>query len=224
MFKTCELKDIEAEDIEDVLVVIEESLSIKFQNAELMNIVTFGQLTDHITNKIKLEQRDDCTSQQAFYKLREAVLSVSPIDLKTVSPHTPLADLFPRKNRRNTIKQLDRQLGFNLDLVGPADWVVITLLLLLLVSIIGLFFIWKAALILLVTVIAGFNIAYKFGNNLYLQTVGEVAEKMTREHYLTSRRNSQTFNRKEVEKVLVGCFVDYLGLDEAVLTRDARFG
>ena len=65
-----ELKDIDPEDIEDLLVKIEQSFDIKFEGNELVHAKTFGQLCDHITNKIQLLNSADCTTQQAFYKLQ----------------------------------------------------------------------------------------------------------------------------------------------------------
>ena len=41
---------------------------------------------------------------------------------------------------------------------------------------------------------------------LALQTVGQVAEKMAREHYVASRRNPETVNKNEIEKVLTDWF------------------
>ena len=46
---------------------------------------------------------------------------------------------------------------------------------------------------------------------------------MTRENYLKSRRNSKTFNKNEIEKVLTDWFSNDLDLDKSKLTRDAKF-
>jgi hypothetical protein len=53
--------------------------------------------------------------------------------------------------------------------------------------------------------------------------LGEIAEKMTRENHLQSRRNPKTFNKKEVEKVLQDLFSVEFDLEKAELTRDAKF-
>ena len=57
-----QLKNIDPED-EDLLVKVETSFDIKFISDELVPIKTFGQLCDHITNKIQHANSDDCTSQ-----------------------------------------------------------------------------------------------------------------------------------------------------------------
>ena len=48
-----ELKDIDSEDISDLLVKVEKSFNIKFGDKELMHISTFGELCDQIINKIQ---------------------------------------------------------------------------------------------------------------------------------------------------------------------------
>ncbi len=71
--KNFELKDYDIEDLEDILVRIEESFGISFVDNELAKVTNFGQLSDSIINKIKMRESESCTSQQAFYKLREAI-------------------------------------------------------------------------------------------------------------------------------------------------------
>ncbi len=218
-----ELKNIDPEDIEDLLVKVETSFDIKFVGDELVHITTFGQLCDHIANKIQLDDSNDCTSQQAFYKLRDAISSTLQIDNKTISTNFPLADLLPRQSRRARTKKLEKQLGFKLNILRPPHWVTGTLAILLLASLVGLFINWQIGSIGLAVSIVGLWFVNKIGNVLNLQTVGQVAEKMTRENYLRSRRNPKTFNKKEVEKVLTDWFSNDLDLDKSKLTREAKF-
>jgi hypothetical protein len=218
-----ELNNIDYEDIEDLLAKVETSFDIKFVGDELVHITTFGQLCDHIANKIHLENSDDCTNQQAFYKLRSAISSTLQIENKTISTDFLLADLLPRQSRRSRIKKLEKQLGFKLNILRPPQWVTGILLIILLSSLVGLFFNWQIGLSGLVFSIAGFWFANKIGNELDLKTVGQVAEKMTRENYLKSRRNPKTFNKNEIEKVLTDWFSNDLDLDKSKLTREGKF-
>jgi hypothetical protein len=219
-----ELKDIDTEDIEDLLFKVEKSFDIKFGNAELVHITTFGELCDYIANKIQLDHSKDCTTQQAFYKLRDAISLKFEIDKKTISTDFLLIDLFPRQNRRRMITALEKYLGFELNVLRPPNWLTTTLLILFLVSLVGLFFNWKIGVLGLIFSIFGLWLAFKTGNELEVQTVGQVAERMTRENYLKSRRNPKTFNKKEIEKVLTDWFCDGLGLDKSKLKRETKFG
>ena len=218
-----ELKNIDSEDIEDLLVKVETSFDIKFVGDELVHIKTFGEFCDHITNKIQLDNSDNCTSQQAFYKLRESISSTLQIDNKTISADFPLTELLPRQSRRSRTKKLEKHLGFKLNILRPPHWVTGTLAILLLASLVGLFFNWQIGLLGLAFSISGLWFTNKIGNELDLQTVGQVAEKMTRENYLKSRRNPKTFNKSEIEKVLTDWFSNDLDLDKSKLTREAKF-
>jgi hypothetical protein len=223
MKRDYELKNIDTEDIEDLLVKVETSFNIRFLGDELVDITTFGQLCDHITNKIQLDTTDDCTSQQAFYKLRDAISSTLEIDNKTISTDFLLADLLPRQSRHSRIRKVESHLGFKLHILQPAYWVIGILAVLLLASLVGLFVNWQIGLSGLAFSIAGLWVSNRIGNELTLQTVGQVAEKMTRENYLKSRRNPKTFNKKEIKKVLTDWFSDYFGIDKSKLKRDAKF-
>ncbi|WP_126973239.1 hypothetical protein [Gynurincola endophyticus] len=218
-----ELNDIDPDDISDLLIKIEKSFDIKFGHTELIYISTFGELCDHVINKIQLDHSDDCTSQQAFYKLREAIVSTLQIDKEIITTDFSLAHILPKKNRHSLTKKIEDELGFKLNILRPPYWVTVTLFILLLASFIGLFFIWKIGLTTLLFSIAALRFANKFGNELDLETVGQVAGKMTRENYLKSRRTPKSFNRKEIEKILTDLFSNDLYLDKNELTREAKF-
>ncbi len=218
-----ELKNIDSEDIEDLLKKVETSFDIKFVGDELVHITTFGQLCDHIADKMQLDDSDDCTSQQAFYKLRSAISSTLEIDDKTISTDCPLSELLPRQSRRARTKKLEKHLGFKLNILRPPHWVTGTLLILILAFLLGLFFDWQVGLLGIVFSIAGLWFANKIGNELELQTVAQVVEKMTRENYLKSRRNPKTFNKNEIEKILSDWFSNELYIDKSKLTREAKF-
>jgi acyl carrier protein len=218
-----ELKDIDFEDLEDLLEKVEDSFDIKFVGDELVQITTFGQLCDHIANKIQLDNSDDCTSQQAFYKLRDAIATTLQIDSKTISPDSILVDLLPRQSRRSRTKKLEKYLGFKLNILRPPHWVTGTLATIFIASLIGLYFNWQIGLLGLGFSIAGLWLVNKIGNKLDLQTVGQVAKKITRENYLKSRRNPKSFNRSEIEKVLTDWFCNDLNLDKSKLTRESKF-
>lgn len=188
-----------------------------------MHISTWGELCDHIANKIQLDNFDDCTSQQAFYKLSDSISSTFQIDKKKITTNFSLADILPRQSRRSRTRKLEQQLGFKLNILRPPHWVTTTLVIFLLASFVGLFFNWQIGLSGLMLSIAGFNFANKIANELDLQTVGQVASKMARENYLKSRRNPKTFNKNEIEKILTDWFSAELGLDKSKLNREAKF-
>lgn len=217
-----ELKDIDTEDIEDLLLLVEDSFGIRFVDNELSHITTFGELCDHITAKICLEDADDCTHQQAFYKLRDAISIVLHIDKKSISTNTPLVDLLPKRNKRKVLSEIEEYLGFKLCILRQKTWIMTTLCILLLGSLAVLFFNWKIGIIGIVLSVVGLRFADKIGNNIEFETVGQVAKKMTNENYLKSRRNPDTYNKKEIEKVMIDLFSAYFNLNKSKLTQDVK--
>jgi len=217
------VENIDSEDAGDLLVKIEKSFDIKFGDTELMHIKTLGELCDHVINKIQLDNSDDCTTQQAFYKLRDAITTLFCVDNKAITTEVPLDNFLPRQKRKEQIKDLENYLNVHLNILRPPHWVTNTLLILLLVSIVGLFFKWEYGLLGLGISFSGLWFSNKIGNELDVQTVGQLAEKMTRENYVKSRRNPKTVNKNEIEKLLTEWFIDDLGLDKSKLTREAKF-
>jgi hypothetical protein len=217
------VQNIDSEDAGDLLLKIEKSFDIKFGETELMHIKTLGELCDHILSKIQLDHSADCTTQQAFYKLRDAIGTLFRMDSKTIATDFALDIVLPRQNRKERIRDLEDYLGVDLKILRPPRWLTSTLLIVLLVSIVGLFFNWQTGLAGLCMSWVGLWFSSRMGNELDVQTVGQLAEKMARENYLKSRRNPMTVNRNEIEKILTEWFVDDLALDKSKLTREARF-
>ncbi|MCZ4408916.1 hypothetical protein O3Q51_08860 [Cryomorphaceae bacterium 1068] len=216
-----ELK-IDSEDLEHMLLKIEDSFDIRFETNELAHVRTYGEFCDAIKDKISLDHSEDCTTQQAFYKLREALTKSTETEKKEITPTTELAEIFPRKTRKNQVKTLEMNLGFKLSILRPPHFVTGFLAILLLASFIVLFIDWPYGLIGLGLAIGGIWISNKLGNELNVKTVRELSEKMTRENYVKSRRNSQTINKNELDKILENWFVDFLGVRKSELTREAQ--
>jgi len=216
-----ELKNIDTEDITDVLAKIEESFGFRFGKNELADTKTFGELCDIICSSINLELSDECTTQQVFYKIRQAIANIQFLEKNTIIPDSNLETLFPKKGRRWKILQIGKELGFSLKILKPKNWIINTFLLILLGSLVGLFINWKFGLIGVALSAIGFQIAGWFGNEFTVNTVGEVADKMARENYIKSRRNPNTVNRQEIVKKVKELFGHDLDLDPSVLTSEA---
>lgn len=220
---TYELCNVDPEDISDVLLKVEKSFGFKFGKTELKDVKTFGELCDIIISKAHGDNSNDCTTQQAFYKLRNAIGDTLHLDKIVITPDTDLQKLFPKNIRRHSLREIDRQLGFKTKVLRPRHSITGTLVIILLASFVGLFFYWQAGLIGLTLSILSMNLTTKLGNELDLQTVGQFAEKISREQYIKSRRNRSTINRNEIEQKVRALFKQELFLDDAVLTKQATF-
>ena len=217
------LKNIDSEDIGALFFKVEKSFGIEFSDNELINIKTFGELCDCITNKIDSESSEDCTTQQAFYKLREAISSSLQIENKTINPNLSLEQVLPKQNRRLLVRKIETSLGFKLNILKASDTVTGIFLMILILSIVEMFIDWRIGILGFVFSVCCLRISNRFGRELKVKTIGEVVKKMTRENYLKSRRKENTVNRKEIEKILTEWFSDEFDLEKSELTREAEF-
>jgi hypothetical protein len=216
------LIDVEHQDIEDLLLEVEKSLDIKFAFNELAHIKTFGELCDHIKNKVELDDISDCTTQQAFYKVRQAFVTLNNNNTN-ITPDTLLIDVLPKQTRISSVKQIESNLGFKIFILRPRHIISFSLAGALILSIIFLFINFKIGGLGLIVSLTGIYISRKTGKELHLKTVGELVKKIARENYLKSRRNPNTVNKLEFEKMLTEWFIDNLGLEPMLLTRESEF-
>jgi hypothetical protein len=208
-----DLKNIDPEDIEDVLIKVEDSFNIRFGIDELKYVETFGQLRDIILIKLALTDTGGCTTQQAFYKLRDAINAVTLYG--KITPETLLADILPRGKRLSTVKRIENQLGFKLKLLQPPKFVTVLIAIGIFSSIGYIFYNWIAGLSGILVFIGASILATKTGSEFRVQTVGQLASLITRESYYNSRRIANTFNRSEINQVLIDLFVTELDLPSA---------
>ena len=215
-----ELKNTDILDIEDLILKAEKSFGIKFQDAELSHVKNFGEFCDYIIEKIPYENIQNCTSQQAFYKLRAAILENQNVN-SDLTPSSNLEQIFPKQNRRFRIREIENKLGFKLSILEPPTWLTICLAVLLCVSFVYIFINFIFGLISFTLSIVLIKLINKNGNNFNVETLREVVEKMTRENYLNSRRNSKSANKQEIENILTSWFINDLPLDN--LNRESSF-
>lgn len=221
--KNIELNNIDPFDIEDLLFKVEESFRIKFFENELKDIKTFEDFCSHIEKKIQLQNRNDCTTQQAFYKLRNILSEILKIDRNQIYTNLLIKEIFPNKSKNQIVKQLEKEIGFELHLLSTPDWLLTILWLFLFGSIATLFITFKLGAVGIVISFFGFLISNKFASDFELKTIGQIAEKMTSENYLKSRRNPGTFNKTEIQQVLTDLFSNELLLDKSKLHSEASF-
>ncbi|MEI9918969.1 MAG: hypothetical protein WDO14_09230 [Bacteroidota bacterium] len=203
---------VDPEDLEQVLLRIEKSYDIKFAPLELSHIRTFAELSDAIISKIQLEEKDDCTDQQAFYKLRKAILSVYGTDVDAITPSTDLTNVFPRASRRKRLNTIQQLLGFKLNALRPRRWMTTTTAVLVILSLAAFFVDWRYACSGLAIAIALTWVGKKTGIEFKDQTIGDLVRRITAGNYLKSRRDSTSVNRKEIERKIALLLKDELDL------------
>ncbi|MDB5025219.1 MAG: hypothetical protein JWP78_2974 [Mucilaginibacter sp.] len=217
------LNNVDSQDVGDLLVKIQRSFNIKLDNEGLKDVHTLGHLCEVIIHKINLGHQDRCTAQHAFYSLRNSIATVTGIDKCSVTPQTRLSQIFPKENRLQIIAEIENQLGFKTNLLQAKQWVVSLFVLTLISSFITSFYNWPVGIAGLLSSGISLKLAGKFGKEMHLKTVGDLANKISREHYLRSRRNPCTVSKTEIEQKVRELLTDDLDLEPIVLTRKPPF-
>ena len=219
------MKDFENERLEDYWIdedfvfEVENSFDISFTLEELDELQTFGELSELILNRIQLTDEVDCTTQQAFYRLRDVVSRKCGLDPKTIRPELELASVLPRETRKEHIKEWQAALGMDLDILDSPKWVHSLIGFFVLGTFVSFFISWKLGLSALAVLIAGVGIAISTENELNVFTLGDLARKLTRKNYIESRRDPSTVNRAEIDRILQAWF-----RDKEVFTPKSRNG
>lgn len=221
---TYDLSNVDPDDISEILRWVEKSFDIRFGCRELENVENFGALCDIIENKVNGIHADNCSSQQAYYRIREAISLVQSIDKASITLDSKLEHLFPRYDRNKKIRALQRQLGISFDILGMQAWFTWLILGGGIGSLLLFFFQWQIAIIgfLLITM-AGWLAGKFFSKELKLDTVRQLTEKLSREHYVALRRNPASINRNEIAGKVKELFKADLSFEDYQLTKDASF-
>lgn len=215
--KIYKFDNTDLENIEDLILSIEKMYKINFQENELAGLANFDEFCEKIVAKINLENIDNCTTQQAFYKLRKSIVELGIAEKNELNTETKLKEIFPRRNRRKIVRSLEKNIGFELNLINPPQIISISLFILILVSIVFLFINLKFGILGIGIFVLGFKLANKFGKEIEMKSIRELVEKITAENYLNVRSDKNTINRKELKNVITDWFADNLGIEKKEL-------
>ena len=218
------LDNIDPEDFGDTLLKLEKSFGAKFADNSFKEAKTFGDFCNIIESQINLTDKDDCTTQQAFYKVRKAIVLTQNLDERNIELETKLSAIFPRSNRRQNLKLFQVTLGFSVDILSMKTWLALTLGACFIISLVAFFFSWQYAIAGLTFFTLATWTTNKFSKELNVSTVRELTEKISREHYSLARRKSGTMNKNEIVTTIQDVFIaDHL-IDREHLTKDASLG
>ncbi|TAF76563.1 MAG: hypothetical protein EAZ53_03450 [Bacteroidetes bacterium] len=218
------LDNIDPEDFWDTLLKLEKSFGTKFADNSFKEAKTFGDICNIVESQINQTIKDDCTTQQTFYKVRKAISLTQDFSVNNINPKTKLEDIFPRENRRQNLNNFQVALGFSVNILSMKTWLGWTLASGLLVSVIAFFFSWQYAVAGLTFFTLCTWAADKFSKELDILTVGELTNKISRENYSIARRQNGTVNKNEIVKIIQDVFVaDHL-IEREHLTKEASLG
>lgn len=211
------LKNFEIEELEFMIPQIEKMYNFDFEQDETYTVNNFEELCDLIIEKVNLKNVDSCTSQQAFYKLRNSLIETKIIEKENLKLETELKLIFPKKDRKALIEKLENKIAFKLDILKAPDFITITLFAIGIISFVLLFIYFKIGIVGIAISIFGFYLCKWFGKELKIKTVKELVEKITNENYLAVRSEKNTINKTELKNVLTNWFSENSGIEKEKL-------
>ena len=215
--KKITLGSYEMENLEDLIPEIEKMYGFEFENDEITKVKSYNELCDLTISKIDKKDIESCTSQQAFYKIRNSIVETKVSEKENLKLDLELKSLFPRKNRIKQIKKVENNIGFKLNDLKAPDFIEMGFIILLLVSFVLLFINWIFGLAGLLVSFLGFKLCRIFGKELNVKTVKELVEKITGENYLSVRSLKNTINKKELKEVITSWIAENAGIEREKL-------
>ncbi|MES2777820.1 MAG: hypothetical protein V4722_26810 [Bacteroidota bacterium] len=225
---TVKLNESDPEDIGNVLGLIDKSFALKLDNNAFDHARTYGDICDIVTAsaalRYEIEVDNKCTTQKAFYKIREAISNTQLVQQSLINPGTRLDQLFPRAGRRRGLKEVSKILNIKIDILSMKGGLFTILTIGFIASLITFFFnsqlAWEG---LIFTTIACW-VANKFNSELDMETVGDFTKKLVRENYMRFRTHQNTINKKEMLRIIDDLFINKLLVSSEELYRDAPLG
>ena len=199
--KNIELEDSQIEDVEDLIIRIEDSFSIRFEEGEL-NIEKLKDLDSIVLNKIQKETDTLCTTQKVFYQLRYVFDKLNLYDADKLKINTLLKDIIPQKNRRKYVKQIDKMLGIKSGILCPNLFILGASVSLFIISIICCYFSWNIGLTTMCISLLAIYLCFKFKKNLNFNTIRELTENIVENNYLHIRQDNDSINKFEVKNII----------------------
>lgn len=195
---------VEGDDFNDVIFQIEKSFNITFDKADFYKGITYGDICQCIHSKMSRENTGGCTSQQAFYKIREAISANNPELKDSIKPDTPLENILGQ-DKRKAASYLKLKTNIETDLFETPMFIALPFSVIAFISFIAMFFKWEFAYVFGGCTLILY-IASKTTTNLRFKTVRELVNYTTAYEYNTVRRYKNTYNTNEIEPIIKQLF------------------
>jgi hypothetical protein len=210
------LHSVDPDAMRYILGRIQRSFNIKLDNEDLKDVDTFGNLCDLVISTI--DHSNTCNTQQVFYKVRRAIVSVTGIDKRSIGPQTRLSSILTEENRTDILSEIESECGFQINLLQPKQWMIALFVLTFVCSVIGCFYNGAIGMAGILGSVISLKFVGNFGKEIHLKTVGDLASKISHERYLRSSGNYRTVKKSEIEHKIKELFITELDLEPIVLS------
>jgi hypothetical protein len=95
----------------ELIMAYEEAFGVQFTNADAIRIRTPRDVIELIASRVPLTTESICLEQRAFYRIRAALVELSPIERRQIRTFTPLAHVFPLMSAEQIRRRLAERLA-----------------------------------------------------------------------------------------------------------------
>lgn len=95
----------------ELIMAYEEAFGVQFTNADAIRMRTPRDVIELVASRVPLTTESACLEQRAFYRVRAALLELSPVKRREVRPSTPLAHVFPLMSADQIGRRLSERLA-----------------------------------------------------------------------------------------------------------------
>lgn len=226
----------------ELVMAVEESFQLKFEEETLSEITTVGDLYQLILksltqlNQLGHSNKTGCLTSHTFYQLRKALINKSGIPRCQLFPKQKMVTLFPKPKRRTQWKAFAKELGLQLPELHRPIWfsslLTYGVLSWLIGSVLGAVFdwlsIWQAGISIgLALGFAWFAywLSKPLANHFESETLGEITQIVLYQNLskLRSSVDKKQWNEKEVWEIYQQIIVQELGVKPQEVVKSARF-
>lgn len=208
------LKNYQLEDLEEAIAMMEMRFKIGFEYDELQGLNNFDDLCDLVLEKMYCENDNICTSLIAFNQLRKTISETCSCEIKEITPDTELTALFPKKNRRRLIKNLECRLGYELYLIEPNPYLKVAFVWFAICSFIVLFLVPFIGFAGILTSVVALKCIHRFGRKLRFHTIRDLIKNTLFYNYLDYRKDKNTLNKVELRNIMLDWFSDAFEIEK----------
>lgn len=96
-------------DIVEFVMSVEEKFGIEIPDIDAQNLTTPRELVDYVMTKVKAGEAHGCLNQQAFHRIRRALVAQHWATRKELKPDTPFKRIVPKPNRLSVWLHLGKE-------------------------------------------------------------------------------------------------------------------
>lgn len=212
----------------ELVMAVEEEFQIAISDSEASDCTTVRNLVELVHSRLRHSSKDPCPSQHSFYLARQKLIDLLHVQRNEIKPDTNLEEIIPRKNRKNHWKKVTASMSEGEFFRGRLDrpkWMTYSsfpAFLLLPCAILKFWYDFPFTLAL-ISSLPVYVVLEWATRQLFSVEFPDGMSKVKDLIKLVKSLDSKTWTEEEVFVKIRTITAEQLGVDESLITLDARF-